>query len=183
MTPQGRVAVSIAAGDVVEEIIKFALPVVLAIIAWWLKLARENATVGRALCAEISALMEIVEERHFVADLDQAAQFFRENPEEPAKTYHVPIADHYCRVYAGSIQNLGCLDADQAELIVRVYQLADSVVRDVSEGGRLATGSSDPEHFEETARVLRKALSAGEDLKRLRAERAAQPWWKKLYWA
>lgn len=163
------------------DFLKFALPAVLAIMAWWMKSVREHNTVGRAIFAEIRALLEIIEERHFLEDLDKAEQYYRANPDAAPAPYQVPIADHYCRVYAGNIQSLGYLEPDQAELIVRFYQLVDSVVRDVSDGGGLAAGTSDPEDYEDTRRVLQKAVSTAKSLMTLRETRAAEPWWVR-YW-
>ncbi|MCH5532854.1 hypothetical protein L6216_01545 [Pseudomonas syringae pv. syringae] len=163
------------------EFLKFALPAILAVLAWWMKSVREHNTVGRAICAEILALLDIIEERDFLADLENTEQYFRVNPEAAAVLYHVPVADHYCRVYAGNIQNLGYLEPGQAELIVRFYQMIDSVVRDVSSGGRLAEGTSDPQDYKDTGRILRKAVITARSLMSLRKEQAAEPWWRR-YW-
>lgn len=163
------------------EFLKFALPAALAILAWWMKSVREHNTVGRAICAEIRALVEIIEERHFLTDLDKASQYYRANPDAAPVPFQIPVADHYCRVYAGNIQSLGYLEPDQAELIVRFYQLADSVVRDVSDGGCLASGTSDPEDYEETRRILQKAVTTANSLMTLREKRAAELWWVR-YW-
>lgn len=163
-----------------DEIIKFSLPVVLAILAWWLKLAREHSTVGRAIYSEISALQEIATHRHFLQDFRTRAEFYRTNPSEPAEPYKISVADHYCRVYAGNIQNIGCLDAEQAALIVRFYQLADSVVRDVSEGGQLYEGTNDPNAYEENASLLERAMQVAEDLKILRESQRDEPCYRRF---
>lgn len=168
-------------GGIVDEVIKFSLPVVLAILAWWLKLSRERSTVGRAIFSEIMALTEITRHRHFLQDLRARAEFYRNDPSKPAKEYRISVADHYCRVYAGNIQNIGCLDAEQAALIVRFYQLADSVVRDVSEGGQLYDGTSDPSAYEENALLLEQATEAAENLKILREKQSNERWYRRCW--
>ncbi|WP_426201147.1 hypothetical protein [Pseudomonas sp. TWP3-1] len=164
-----------------DEVVKFLLPVVLAILAWWLKLAREHNTVGRAIYSEIMALIEITRHRHFLQDLRMRAQLYNNDPSKPAEEYRIPVADHYCRVYAGNIQNIGCLDAEQAALIVRFYQLADSVVRDVSEGGQLYQGTSDPSAYEENALLLEQAMQVAENLKRLRERQSNERWYRRCW--
>lgn len=164
-----------------DEIVKFSLPVVLAILAWWLKLAREHRTVGRAIYSEIMALREIATHRHFLQDLRMRAQFYRDDPSKPAEEYRVSVADHYCRVYAGNIQNIGCLDAEQAALIVRFYQLADSVVRDITEGGQLYTGTSDPTAYDENALLLEQAMQVADDLNKLRERQSNESWYRRCW--
>ncbi|KWS78073.1 hypothetical protein AL053_16975 [Pseudomonas savastanoi pv. fraxini] len=168
-------------GKKMGEFLKFAVPAILAVLAWWMKSVREHNTVGRAICAEILALLDIIKERDFLADLKNTEQYFRENPEAAAVSYNVPVADHYCRGYAGNIQNLGYLEPDQAELIVRFYQMVDSVVRDVSSGGRLAEGTSDPNDYKDTGRILQNAVMTASSLISLRNERAAEPWWRRCW--
>lgn len=164
-----------------DEVVKFSLPVVLAILAWWLKLAREHSTVGRAIYSEIMALTEITRHRHFLQDLRLRAHLYRNDPSKPAEEYRISVADHYCRVYAGNIQNIGCLDAEQAALIVRFYQLADSVVRDVSEGGQLYQGTNDPCAYEENALLLEQAMQVAEDLKKLRERQSNERWYRRCW--
>jgi len=162
-----------------DEIIKFSLPVLLAILAWWLKLAREHSTVGRAIYSEIMALTEITRHRHFLQDLKTRAELYRNTPSAPAEVYRISVADHYCRVYVGNIQNIGCLDSEQAALIVRFYQLADSVVRDVSEGGQLFQGTNDPSAYEENALLLELAVNVANDLRILRERQANERWYRR----
>lgn len=164
-----------------DEVVKFSLPVVLAILAWWLKLSREQSTVGRAIYSEIMALTEITRHRHFLQDLRERAELHRSDSSKPAAPYRISVADHYCRVYAGNIQNIGCLDAEQAALIVRFYQLADSVVRDVSEGGQLYQGTNDPCAYEENALLLEQAIQAAENLKMLRERQSNEPWYLRFW--
>ncbi|MBJ2242943.1 hypothetical protein HRJ41_14925 [Pseudomonas sp. BF61] len=164
-----------------DEVVKFSLPVVLAILAWWLKLSREQSTVGRAIYSEIMALTEITRHRHFLQDLRVRAEFYRSDPSKPAEEYRISVADHYCRVYAGNIQNIGCLDAEQAALIVRFYQLADSVVRDVSQGGQLYQGTNDPCAYEENALLLEQAMQVAENLKMLRERQSNEPWYLRCW--
>ncbi|WP_277590705.1 hypothetical protein [Pseudomonas chlororaphis] len=164
-----------------EDMFKYLVPALLALIAWWLKVVREHDTVGRALYAEIEALVQIVVGRRYLEDMEEAANklCFKSAFSQEPEYVRVPIKDSYCRVYAGNIQNLGCLKDEEAGLVVRFYQFADSFVRDVTEGGNLYQGTNDHTAFEEAVAILKEALSAYESLKALRERRASMNWFRR----
>lgn len=69
-----------------------------------------------------------------------------------------------CPLFSCPLFSSGSLKLKDANLIVRFYQYADSVIRDVSPGGVLYEGSSDPNDFRENASILALALEAATEL-------------------
>ncbi|MGT3070871.1 hypothetical protein [Pseudomonas putida] len=165
-----------------EIFIKVTLPIITAIVLWFLKAAKERRTIGLAIFAEMNALSEVAEERKYLLALKEAARELRERaPEDDTgRGTAVKISNDYCRVYASNLEQVGKLDADEAALVVRFYQFVDSVVQDITEGGVIAEGVHDPEVYEGTIVVFEKALDAVQALRMLRESKANQPWHKKL---
>lgn len=58
------------------------------------------------------------------------------------------------------------LKPEDAKLIFKFYQYADSVITDVSKGGALHEGTNDPSAFEENAQILSLAIAAANELER-----------------
>lgn len=145
-----------------------AVPVCTAVVAWFWKTHHERKVVKVALVAEVLALKEIASARNYLKDLRKTADDLEAIPENDRVTiqYHVPVPEHYCRVYVANISKLGSLKLKDANLIVKFYQYADSVIRDVSPGGVLHEGSSDPDDFRENASILALALEAAAELER-----------------
>ena len=165
-----------------EIFIKVTLPIITAVVLWFLKASKERGTIGLAIFAEIGALCEIAEERKYLQALKAAAQELRDRAPEDVtgRATVVKISDDYCRVYASNLEQIGKLDADEAGLVVRFYQYVDSVIQDITEGGVIANGVHEAEVYEGTIVVFEKALAAAEKLRSLREMKAAQPWYKKL---
>lgn len=78
--------------------------------------------------------------------------------------YSVNIHEHYNRVYQANVTRLGGLSPNEAKQIVRFYQLADSVRLDVTIGGSLFEGTTDPDSFCEAADLLAAAMKIGREL-------------------
>ncbi|MCW1242951.1 hypothetical protein OC610_00895 [Pseudomonas sp. SAICEU22] len=143
-----------------------AVPVCSVVVAWFWKTHHERKAVKIAIIAEILALKEIATERGYETGLMQTAVRLREiaEAEREKVRWQVAVPEHYCRVYVANISKLGALKLRDAGLIVKFYQYADSVIRDVSQGGILYKGSSDPQSFEENAAILRLALDIAAEL-------------------
>jgi len=165
-----------------EILLKVTLPLITAIVLWFLKAAKERSTIGLAIFAEINAICEIAEERAYLKGLKEQAEELRGRGEgdDTAQSVQVKIPDHYCRVYLNNLDAIGKLDADEAELVVRFYQFIDSVVQDITEGGVLTEGVTNVESFDEAITIFEKALKAADQLREVRVGKAAQPWYKKL---
>lgn len=145
-----------------------AVPVCVTAFAWLWKTRHEKDSVRVALVAEIIALREIAGERGYVEDLMRHAKALRATPEDQrqALDYQVSVPEHYCRVYVANISKLGALKMKDASLIVMFYQYTDSVIRDVSPGGLLHGGTTDPEDFERNANILKRAFAVADELER-----------------
>lgn len=163
--------------------LKVTIPIVVAVLAWVLKTSKERKSVGVAIHAEMSALVEIAKVREYQEGFLEYASELRQVPIDERKTIKlfVPIPDHYCRVYAGNIQQLGLLDADEAPLVVRFYQYVDSVVRDVSAGGVLFEGTDDPDSFTAAYLMIGQAFDLERELTQLRNTKREAPWYKRLW--
>lgn len=148
-------------------------------LIWRRQAESERRSVRAALLAEVAALLEIVEIRGYVRDLREAEELLSRleqwqldelSPEECQIC--IPVGDHYNRVYQSNVNRLGSLSAREARMVVRFYQLIDSVKADVTEGGVLYQGSLDAEDFRDTADILEAAMALGRQLV------DTVPWWQ-----
>lgn len=92
--------------------------------------------------------------------------------------FQIYVPDHYCRVYIAHVSKLGMLEPEDAKLIVKFYQYADSVVTDISKGGALYEGTNEPSAFEENAQILSLAVSTADELERRHRRNAFIRWVK-----
>ncbi|MGY2275727.1 MULTISPECIES: hypothetical protein [Pseudomonas] len=148
----------------------------------WIKQAQgERKSVRAALFAEVSALIELVERRHYLNDMKRYEAFLlpltrREldelNPDD--FKYPITVGEHYNRVYQANVSRLGILSAVEARQIVRFYQLADSVRADVSPGGPLYSGTTNRQSYTEAIGILEDAIEIGTALTR--------PWSHRMKW-
>lgn len=145
-----------------------AVPVCVTVTAWLWKTNHERQAVKVALVAEILALRDIANLRQYIKALRDIAADLRSAPEaeREAVQLQVPVAEHYCRVYLANVSKLGALKLKDANLIVKFYQYADSVILDIKPGGLLYEGSVDPEAFEENASIMALAMDAAAELER-----------------
>lgn len=145
-----------------------SVPVCVTVIAWFWKTHHERKAVKVALIAEVLALREIANARKYVVELLQSATDLRAIPpaERNPIQFQVPVQEHYCRVYAANVSRLGSLKLRDANLIVKFYQYADSVITDVSPGGLLYEGTAAPEDFEANAGILTLAMNIADELER-----------------
>lgn len=143
----------------------------LAILGNYLMVSRqarlEQRSTRAGLLAEVSALLEIIKKRNYLASLEamhtQVGATGRWN--EPDRySLSVPIPEHYNRVYQANVSKLGALSRDEAEQIVRFHQLIDSVRADVTEGGVLWSGANTVEPWQQAIDVLKDAIQLGEAL-------------------
>lgn len=70
----------------------------------------------------------------------------------------------FFHLYQANVTRLGGLSPNEAKQIVRFYQLADSVRLDVTIGGSLFEGTTDPDSFCEAADLLEAAMKIGREL-------------------
>jgi len=136
--------------------------------SWFWRARQERNAVRVALVAEVTALRDIAKARHYITQLLEAADALNKQAEANRESisFEVAVPSHYCRVYVQHVAKLGMLNPKDAKLIVKFYQYADSVVTDISKGGALYEGSSDPKAFEENAQILSLAMAAADELER-----------------
>ncbi|WP_282339374.1 hypothetical protein [Pseudomonas sp. PS02288] len=133
---------------------------------------REAQTVRAAILAEVSALLEVIEDRGYLYGLQESqGELLTSEPDQHVIQAQVAITDSYKSVYQAFISRLGALTPQEASLAVRFYQLIEAVRTDVAPGGVLYEGSSEPADFEETARLLNKAIAVGKELAALSASK------------
>jgi hypothetical protein len=145
-----------------------AVPVCVTVLAWFWKTIHERKAVKVALIAQILALRDIATIREYAKEMLAIAEGLRALPEEErqVRKYQVSVPEHYCRVYIANVSRLGALKLRDANLIVRFYQFADSVIRDVAPGGLLYDGTNNPEDFERNAQILTLAVEIANELER-----------------
>lgn len=141
------------------------------VLLWIMQARKERASVRASLLAEVSALLDMVERRHYVRDLRFKEKLLAETPQDQLDSqdqseskFALPNGENYNRVYRANLSRLGSLSASEAAQIVRFYQLSDSVRADVSHGGVLAVGSTNHEAWGETAGILESAIEIGVQL-------------------
>lgn len=129
---------------------------------------RNLCRLKASLLAEVSALLEMVARRHYVNQLRERERDLAQRSLNELKSldkddyrFKLPDGENYNRVYQANISRLGALSPSEATLIVRFYQLADSVRADVSREGMLAVGSVNHEAWGETAGILESAIEIG----------------------
>jgi hypothetical protein len=120
---------------------------------------------------QLSALLEMVERRHYLRDIRLIEKRVAAIPQDQLDSLDekeislaLPNGENYNRVCQANLSRLGALSATEATQIVRFYQLADSVRADVSNGGILANGSANHADWGETAGILEAAIELGTQL-------------------
>ena len=108
-------------------------------------------------------LAEVANDRQYLQGLLESAQAIESGQRDDDFT-RVVVPDHYRCIYDAHAGRLGCLSRDETRQVVRFYQLADAVIRDVSPGGALYELTDDASAFQEAADILAKALSIAEEL-------------------
>jgi hypothetical protein len=148
--------------------LRLAVTPMVACASWFWRARQERNFVRVALVAEVTALRDIARARDYIHQLLDAADTLRklDKTDRPSISFDVAVPDHYCRVYVAHIGSIGMLRPEDARLIVKFYQYADSVVTDISKGGALHQGSDDPNSFEENAQILLLAMAAADELER-----------------
>ncbi|MGE6661337.1 hypothetical protein ACQKEK_11420 [Pseudomonas sp. NPDC077408] len=132
-----------------------------SITTGWLERWHQKRAITAALFAEVAALSIMIRTRRYREDLEKAAEEVKSGE---AISLAVPVPAHYCRIYTANLGSIGLLNPKQASELVHSYQLVDSVVQDVTPGGILASGSSDPTDFLDARDLLDRALSIGDSL-------------------
>lgn len=121
---------------------------------------KESCIVEASLIAEMTALIEIADERRYLSSIEQAIAHLETQPEGATLAFGVNVPSHYSRVYQANAHRIGMIQEDKATDIIRFHQLIDAVVQDVSDGGLLSAGGS-VGAFKENQQILSRAFEIG----------------------
>jgi hypothetical protein len=122
----------------------------------------EVDAVRNALITEIKSIVAIVQERAYVALMDEAiAQLIEKGGKQ---RYSVRVPEHYTRVYQAQVSRIGLLDPSLATQIITFYQLLDSVVQDVSPGGIVADLGGDLTMFRKIKNIFQAAMDLAQQI-------------------
>ena len=124
--------------------------------------SRRNRTqakrLKKALRAEVVALMQIIEKRHYLSSLDECLTAFNTDPTPIPFCINIP--QHYSRVFQANLDKIGLLSDPFLTHLITFHQLIDSAVQDVKPGGAIAGGGTH-ENFLELHNVITHALKEG----------------------
>ena len=118
---------------------------------------KESKLVEASLIAEMTALVEIAEERRFLPSLELVISHLENQPAGSKSFLSANIPLHYSRVYQANVHRIGIVEQTKATDIIRFYQLIDAIVQDISEGGVLSEGGT-IDAFRENHRILTRAF-------------------------
>lgn len=124
---------------------------------------KEKYAVTNALLSEIAAILVIIEHRQYLDGFKNAADHLRANPGETLK-FTVKVPEHYSRIYQGHVDRIGLVDPKLATQIIEFHQLTDSIVQDITPGGRIHDDGGDLESYEAIIRISESAISIGKVL-------------------
>ena len=119
---------------------------------------KEACLVEASLIAEMTALVEVAQERNYLSSLEQVISHLETMPAGSELTFRANIPAHYSRVYQANSHRIGIIEQTKATDIIRFHQLVDSVVQDVSEGGVLSGGGV-IDAFKENHQILSRAFA------------------------
>lgn len=132
---------------------------------WFIEKRRESAfakQIQNCLVAEISSLVEIVDQRSYLSAIKEAVEHLRLKPKD---TYRlaVDVPYHYSRVYQDNCKHIGAIEAEVAREIITFHQLVDAVVQDLKPNGPFSSGAR-LETFENMEKIFEQALCIGRNL-------------------
>ena len=119
--------------------------------------------IESCLIAEISALIEIIDQRRYLFLIQEVVKELNSKPKGTIASFVVGIPEHYSRVYQENCVHVGVLDKATAHDIVVFHQLVDAIVQDIKSGGITNKGAT-IEAFEEMNVIFSKAISIGKKL-------------------
>jgi hypothetical protein len=124
---------------------------------------KEAAQIKASLVAEIEGLVEIIEYRGYLKNLQDSCEYLKKQPNGQICTYRVLVPNHYSRIYQSNSNKIGFLDPNTAKKIVQFHQLIDAVIQDVVPGGLLHEGSG-LSSFAKATDILARALRIGKEI-------------------
>lgn len=133
---------------------------------WLIERRRETAfaqQIESCLLAEISALVEIVDRRGYLAAIKGVVGYLRQNPEGTQYRFVVDVPSHYSRVYQDNCKHIGVVRSDIAQQVIVFHQLVDAVLQDMKPNGVFSEGAT-LETFEEMEVIFGEAMDIARNL-------------------
>lgn len=127
------------------------------------KLKQETRSVETALVSEVSALLEVIEQRRYVYGLEESVHYLDHHPDKK-KIFAVKIPEHYSRIYQQHISKIGLLHPALSAKIIQFHQLIDSGIQDISAGGFVAESGGDVRDFKELLEIFYSAVKIGREI-------------------
>jgi len=134
--------------------------------AWWIERTRAKRvekSLALALRAEITAILDILQERGYIEFLDYYIQKFKGG--ERPKFQTPSVKQNYFTVYEQNASSIGSLPSDVSPLVARFYTFAKAFIEDCDGANERTVAyvqtSQLLELFEESKVVLVKAIEAG----------------------
>jgi hypothetical protein len=112
--------------------------------------------------AEVSSLVEIIDNRNYLLAIKAAIDHLKSNPKDKY-CLAVDVPPHYSRVYQDNCKHIGVVNAEVAREIITFHQLIDAVIQDLKPDGPFSSGAS-LETFEEMQSIFEQALFIGRKL-------------------
>ncbi|MGB7401158.1 MAG: hypothetical protein WA916_01150 [Arcobacter sp.] len=133
---------------------------------WLLEKRREKSfsrQIENSLLSEIAALIEIIDHRKYLLDIQDTVDYLRKKPQGTLSVIIVDVPPHYSRVYQDNCKNIGVISNEVASEIIIFHQLIDAVVQDIKPNGVFSSGAT-LETFEQMLKIFEQALSVGRKL-------------------
>ncbi|MGZ9665869.1 hypothetical protein ACXX9E_07155 [Pseudomonas sp. GNP014] len=151
---------------------------------WYSQVRRERKSVRAALFVEVAILVELIELRGYLEGLREtereiASLTDAQREEFEGYEYSVNVHGPYNNVFQANVSKLGSLSVHEASQIVRFYQMADSVVADLTPGGVLYRGTDKAEDFRDVADLLEEVLKIGHELTSPKSRFDWLPWMRR----
>tara|TARA_R110002049_G_scaffold190570_2_gene359268 strand:+ start:34384 stop:34932 length:549 start_codon:yes stop_codon:yes gene_type:complete len=138
-------------------VIGFIAAMLSTVLVEYLRRKHEKKTLRASLVAEVTGVAEIIRARQYIDGLQAGA-------EGRLTEFPLNVPNDYFPVYKANTAKLGLLTPQEATLIVRFYNLIESVIQDVIPGGMLSSGQAGQEGFKQDAEFLERALHIADEL-------------------
>ena len=131
----------------------------------YFKNRKEANQLEASMVVEIMSLVEIIETRGYLNDINKIIEKFDQDPTLESHTYTIGVDDSYSRIYQENCSRIGLVKFTTATKIVKFHQLIDAVVQDVKPGGAMSCGTNRAS-FVQALTIFNEALTIAHKLKK-----------------
>ncbi|WP_413614738.1 hypothetical protein MRB56_12585 [Halomonas cupida] len=141
-------------GTVIPSVLGFFVASVSLAAMYFCEQYHKKKNLKAALLVELNSIASTIRFRGYVEHLRAQAG------SNEYSCFRVNVPDDYFIIYKSNVGDIGLLDRDDAEEIVEIYHLLESVVMDVTKGGVLYEGGSGyHEALVQCVQLLEKAFN------------------------